>query len=442
MESKIPVYKLFKPLTAIVDALIIYVGVYLALRIKFIGGAETLTEQNLTAIGNVLPFICVIGVVLLYVNGMYNGRARVVFDAVYSIIIVVFLLAVITMALSFFLRSFAFPRSVIAAGSLLQLLLLSAWRVVALYIERALHGKQTVLVVGHNGEIQQAVDKINLSPGSPYEVRHLFDLSHEYKQLRRIIPTVDHVFVCAHISPEERQRIFYYCMERDTSVFMVPDLMDICLKNAQMQPFDDMPVFKLGRLKLTWDQRLVKRLFDICFSVIVIVLTAPIMLIAALLVRLTSSGPILYRQERITENGRVFRILKFRTMINGAEDETGPVLTAEKDQRVTRVGAFLRVSKIDELPQFINVLVGDMSVVGPRPERPFFTDQFNTATLDYEYRATVKAGITGYAQVMGKYTTSFEDKLRYDLMYIKNWNLWLDITLIAQTVRVFGMSVQ
>jgi lipopolysaccharide/colanic/teichoic acid biosynthesis glycosyltransferase len=169
-------------------------------------------------------------------------------------------------------------------------------------------------------------------------------------------------------------------------------------------------------------------------------LSSPLILISMAAIKLTSPGPAIYKQERITINNKPFRLYKLRTMRQGAEDGTGPVVSPANDPRVTRIGRLLRLTRLDELPQFINVLMGDMSVVGPRPERPCFTERYEEECPGYGYRAAVKAGITGYAQLMGKYATSASDKLRFDLWYIKNYSLWLDITLVIKTIKVLFMK--
>ncbi|SHF52147.1 Sugar transferase involved in LPS biosynthesis (colanic, teichoic acid) [Caldanaerobius fijiensis DSM 17918] len=164
------------------------------------------------------------------------------------------------------------------------------------------------------------------------------------------------------------------------------------------------------------------------------------MLIIALLIKLTSPGPIIYKQVRITEKNREFNIYKFRTMYKDAEKLTGPVLATDDDPRITKVGKILRAARLDELPQLFNVLKGEMSFVGPRPERPFFVAQFEKQHPTYTYRHNVKAGITGLAQVLGKYTTDFDDKLRFDLMYITNYSIWLDIKIILLTIKTAFMK--
>jgi exopolysaccharide biosynthesis polyprenyl glycosylphosphotransferase len=181
--------------------------------------------------------------------------------------------------------------------------------------------------------------------------------------------------------------------------------------------------------------RLTKRVFDVVFSTAVLVLLAPLMLLVAAAIRLSSPGPVLFRQQRMGLDGQPFTMVKFRTMPVDAEIVTGPVWAREGDPRRTRLGRLLRRLSLDELPQFVNVLRGEMSVVGPRPERPMFVEQFRRTVPGYMLRHKVKSGITGWAQVHGlRGNTSLDERIRYDLEYIEHWSIWLDLRIIALTV--------
>ena len=169
---------------------------------------------------------------------------------------------------------------------------------------------------------------------------------------------------------------------------------------------------------------------------IAMIVAAPIMAIVAIAIKLEDGGPVFYKQKRMTLNDREFEILKFRSMIVDAEKYAGAVLAADNDPRITKVGKFIRATRLDELPQILNILKGDMSIVGPRPERKVFIDEFVKEMPEFHYRTKVKGGLTGYAQVYGKYNTSPYDKLRLDLMYIENYSFLLDIKLIILTVRI------
>jgi exopolysaccharide biosynthesis polyprenyl glycosylphosphotransferase len=182
-----------------------------------------------------------------------------------------------------------------------------------------------------------------------------------------------------------------------------------------------------------------KRFFDIVASIVGIIVLSPVLLITALLVKLTSKGPVLYSQVRVGRKGRLFKMYKFRSMRTDAEKETGPVWAAENDNRLTPIGDFLRKAHIDEIPQIINILKGEMSLIGPRPERPIFVEKFKEEISGYEQRLAVKPGITGLAQVWHRYDETVEDvknKLKYDIKYIKNMCFWADINIILRTFRV------
>jgi len=193
----------------------------------------------------------------------------------------------------------------------------------------------------------------------------------------------------------------------------------------------------MGFIRRTY--AVLKRVLDIVGALIGLIVFSPLMLIVAIMVKLTSKGPVIYSQTRVGKDGKLFQIYKFRTMKQDAEKETGPVWAVVGDSRLTPIGGFLRRTHIDELPQLINVLKGDMSIIGPRPERPVFVEEFKKLIPDYEKRLTVKPGITGLAQVWHRYDETIHDvqkKLKYDLLYIKKMCLWSDIRIILRTFRV------
>ncbi|MCA0268084.1 MAG: undecaprenyl-phosphate glucose phosphotransferase [Bacteroidetes bacterium] len=222
---------------------------------------------------------------------------------------------------------------------------------------------------------------------------------------------------------------------RTARVYYVPDLPDLGVLNARATDLDGLPVLHLideVPRRLTWA---LKRVFDVVFSAAVLVLLSPLLLVIAVGVKLSSPGPIFYRQERVTLGGQRFGMLKFRSMPVNAEAETGAVWAKPGEQRATPLGSFLRRTSLDELPQFWNVFIGQMSVVGPRPERPVFVDEFRQRVPGYMLKHTVPAGITGWAQVHGwRGDTSLEKRIEYDLYYIQNWSLKLDFKIVLLTV--------
>jgi Undecaprenyl-phosphate glucose phosphotransferase len=218
-------------------------------------------------------------------------------------------------------------------------------------------------------------------------------------------------------------------------VKVVPDVLQVIALRARLEDLDGVPVININEPSLQGFNSIVKRGLDVVFSAAGLAVLGVPLAIIALLVRVTSRGPIFYRQERTGLDGKPFTIVKFRSMYNDAERETGPVWTKPGDPRVTPLGRFLRRSNIDELPQLWNVLRGDMSIVGPRPERPHFVEQFRHKIPSYMLRHKVKAGLTGWAQVNGwRGNTPLEKRIEYDLYYIENWSVRLDLKIMWLTL--------
>jgi exopolysaccharide biosynthesis polyprenyl glycosylphosphotransferase len=220
------------------------------------------------------------------------------------------------------------------------------------------------------------------------------------------------------------------------NVRLIPDLFQLLTLKASIQDLDGFPVISIDEVPLRGARRFVKRITDMVVSSLLLILFSPLVLIVSLLVKLTSKGPVFYHQERVGLDGRQFVIHKFRTMICDAEKETGPVMANTDDPRITKVGRFLRKYSIDEIPQVINVLKGEMSLIGPRPERPNFVKDFIDKIPKYMLRHKVKSGITGWAQVHGlRQDTSIEKRLEYDFYYIQNWSVGLDLKILWMTLR-------
>lgn len=236
-----------------------------------------------------------------------------------------------------------------------------------------------------------------------------------------------------------RNDFLKFCYENDVEVFLPPRISDIIVRAAQPIEQFDSPLVLCKNCTLTETQKIAKRAFDIVASLVGIVVSAPILLIIALAIKLYDGGPVLYKQKRITANEQVFDIYKFRSMIVDAEKD-GVTPAKDDDPRVTPVGKIIRAIRFDELPQLFNILKGDMSVVGPRPERIEHHELYTAQIPEFPYRTKVKAGLTGYAQVMGKYNTTPYDKLLLDLEYIQNFSFFLDFKIILLTVKVIFMK--
>ena len=233
----------------------------------------------------------------------------------------------------------------------------------------------------------------------------------------------------------ERNRILKYCYRNNIRVYVTPKISDIIMNGADNIFLFDTPLLLCRNRGLSIEQRFVKRLMDIVISLIGTVIASPFMLIIAAAIKLYDHGPVFYKQERITRDGRPFMIYKFRSMSMDSE-AAGARLASKNDKRVTPVGKVLRNIHFDELPQLFNILKGDMSVVGPRPERQVIMDEYRKELPEFDFRTKVKAGLTGYAQVFGKYNTTPYDKLKFDMQYIENYSIGLDLKILILTFKI------
>lgn len=244
----------------------------------------------------------------------------------------------------------------------------------------------------------------------------------------------DNIFL-EDIPSEQRNELLKYCYEQGKQVYCTTKLSDVIIRGSGLTQYNDTPVFFCAKFGFGLGYRVVKRILDIVGALILLVVLSPVFLVIACKIKLEDGGSVFYRQTRCTENMKEFQIYKFRSMIMNAEEE-GATLAEENDWRLTKTGRFIRKTKLDELPQLINILKGEMSFVGPRPERPEFIKVAQKDIPEFILRTKVKAGLTGYAQVMGNYNTDFLDKLKWDLMYIENHSLFLDAKIILMTVFV------
>lgn len=233
-----------------------------------------------------------------------------------------------------------------------------------------------------------------------------------------------------------RNDILKFCYQNEIRVYVAPKLTDVIMRGAKDVTLFDTPIFLVKGTGLTITQKAVKRLMDIVLCLIAMIVAAPIMLVVAIAIKIEDRGPVFYKQKRTTRYGETFDILKFRSMIVDAEKAGISIPATGHDPRITKVGRVIRAMRIDELPQILNILKGDMSIVGPRPERVEHVEEYTRKIPEFEYRLKVKGGLTGYAQIYGKYNTGAYDKLRMDLLYIENYSILLDIKLILTTIRI------
>ena len=248
-----------------------------------------------------------------------------------------------------------------------------------------------------------------------------------------VIARNDTVFLY-DVPTRERTSLIDFCYQTQKNIYYNFEMIDVVSQGAKYVTLDDKSLVMHMAKDLTMEQRIIKRLMDISISLFALVLTSPIMLVCAIAIKAEDGGKVFYKQKRLTKYGRVFQVYKFRTM---KEENSIHKSVTENDDRITKVGNILRKFRIDELPQMLNILKGDMTVVGPRPEMLENVEKYTSDLPEFSYRLRMKAGLTGLAQISGKYNTSPKDKLVMDLMYIENYSIWQDLKLIFQTITVF-----
>ena len=246
--------------------------------------------------------------------------------------------------------------------------------------------------------------------------------------------------ILSGLPAEDQMRILHQCYDLQKDVLCRAQLEDIMLSNARQVIVDDAAFLAMDYRKMTILQRLIKRGMDVLFSALVLLVLSPLMAVIALCIHFEDGGKVIFRQERMSVNGRIFTICKFRTMSEAASSSKHQVSASADDARITKIGHFLRRTRLDELPQFWNILKGDMTLVGPRPEMLENVEKYKQQLPAFVYREKMKAGLTGYAQIEGRYNTTPEDKLMLDLMYIESFSIWLDIKLLFRTLTVFFKS--
>jgi len=360
-------------------------------------------------------------------------------------------------ASAFFSSDFVYARALMALAWLLAILLVWASRLLQYWIRGLLLKRGAmearVLIVG-TGEMGGAIlQKIQQSPALGYRAAGF--VSPHYRAgsepiqgvpllggLDEVGPIVQRhainevIIAEPSLSHQRMMDIVAACEKERVNIKAFPDVFQIISSEVSIGDLNGLPMVSIRDAGLRGWNLALKRAVDIIISTSMLILFSPFMLLISLVIKLTSlRGPVFYIQERVGLDGKPFQMIKFRSMIPEAEEETGPVWATNGDPRATRLGAFLRRSSLDELPNFINVLIGEMSVVGPRPERPYFVEQFSKKVPRYPERHREKAGLTGWAQVNGlRGNVSIEERTAYDLWYVENWTLWLDFKIILRTL--------
>ncbi|MGX7092124.1 sugar transferase [Hutsoniella sourekii] len=424
---------LLRILAVILGSIVSLGCIYISFYLKFLGD---IPYRNFSAFENSYPFIIIGFIVINLLFGTYIFYNKSKTDLFYFTMLSQLFLSFYMMAMTYAGSWLTFPRSVLLVNFFVSSIVMFLFNLLIYKLYQRLRGQKKVLVVGESDRALEAVRNFDSMSNRRHQVTHVV-LSNYLVNIRKLIDQVDIVYITGNIADEEeRLAIYEFLMKANKKLFLSTNFENLMMVNPNIMNFEDESIIEVSGFKISAEEAVVKRLIDLAVALVLLVVTAPIMLVTAILIKVDSPGPIFYRQERITKDQQTFDILKFRSMSESAEAESGPVLAKSNDSRITRVGKFIRSTRIDELPQLINVLKGDMSLVGPRPERPYFVDRYAKENPYYLLRHNVRAGITGYAQVYGKYTTDFNSKLNFDLLYIKTYSLAFDFKLLFQTLKI------
>lgn len=414
-------------------------------------------SQYLRALWVVIPvYLWVFRSYGLYQVGRHIRRVEEIFHLLKGIAVG----TVILMAFSFFYREFSYSRLFLVFLWLFASLMVSLFRYLLIqwlyHIRRQSKDFQRVLIVGSNRNARTLIEWANQNPHLGYRIegvlvqekeligKHLegIPIVGSVEEGEKIIEKIhpDEVIVTDADLPKDKLTDFLLRCENGFMSFKVAsDLYGIVSSNLDVEYVGSVPLLGFKPLPLDdlWS-RVTKRTFDLFVSSSLFIFLSPVFILAALTVKLTDGGDVFYKQERVGQDGRNFTLFKFRTMRSDAEQNTGPVWAKKQDDRCTTVGGFLRRFNIDELPQLWNVLRSDMSLVGPRPERPHFVNQFRDEIPRYMTRHKIKSGITGWAQVNGlRGNTSLQERIKYDLYYAENWSLLFDLEILFMTLFAF-----
>lgn len=316
---------------------------------------------------------------------------------------------------------------------LAEMLVSTIWNVIVIKLYNRIFQPWKILLVYGERPAADLVYKVE-ARRDKYAIYDAVNINEGMEQIKKRILDFQAVII-GDIPAVERNDVLKYCYAKKVRAYVIPKISDIILMGADRIHVFDTPFMLSRGYTLSFDQRFGKRTLDIILSVLLLIAASPFMLLTALAIKLYDHGPVFYSQVRCTKGGKEFAIYKFRSMIVDAEKKGGVQLAKEHDERITPVGRVTRAARIDELPQLFNILKGDMSFVGPRPERPELIEEYSQEMPEFVFRMRVKAGLTGYAQVYGKYNTTPYDKLKLDLFYIENYSFWTDMKLILMTVK-------
>ncbi len=385
-----------------------------------------------------LLILAIYFILLLFFSNTYGGlkigylkSMEVFFSQIFALIMV----NVISYFQISLLRNWLVPVLPIFEVFLIELAISFLWAHITNAIYMAIFKPRELLLISGVYSVEDIINKFN-SRKDKYHIAKTVNISEGIEKVRQeCLGDYDGVIIW-DVPSEFRNGLVKYCYGRNIRIYVMPKITDVLLKGSDELHLFDTPVLLIREYAIKIEKRAIKRLIDIIVSLLAIIVFSPIMLVTAIVVKLYDGGPVLYKQVRCTIGRKEFMIMKFRSMRVDAEKDGVARLASKNDSRITPIGKFIRKCRIDELPQLFNILVGDMSFIGPRPERPEIIDQYLAEMPEFAFRMKVKAGLAGYAQVYGKYNTTPYDKLKLDLTYIENYTIWLDIKLMLLTLKI------
>ncbi len=324
--------------------------------------------------------------------------------------------------------------SMIFVMFLLDLLAVALWSIACDKLYFSIYPPIKMLIVYGDSSVVNLMSKMR-NHEKKYDICAVADISEGLDAVLKDIDNYEAVMLY-ELESSDRNRIIKYCYKNSIRAYLTPKISDIIINGSEKLHIFDTPLLMYTSKGLTIEQKFIKRIIDIVIALIAVVVLSPFMIITAIAIKIYDGGPVIFKQTRLTANNDIFHMYKFRSMVVDAERNGEARLACENDERVTPLGKIIRKIRFDEIPQFFNILKGDMSIVGPRPERPEIAEQYIEIMPEFEFRTKVKAGLTGYAQVMGKYNTTPIDKLKLDLMYISNYSIFLDLKLILMTIKI------
>lgn len=320
----------------------------------------------------------------------------------------------------------------------LELVFIVVWTMIFQMVYRNMFPPRRMLFIEGDRKDYHLMDKIN-ARDDKYQICEVVSYKKNLETIKKKMELYDAV-VIGDMPSHERNLLLKYCYISGIRSYSVPKISDVLLRSSDELNLFDTPLLLSRNMGLSVDQEWMKRAEDLLIATLMLLVFSPIFVLAAVGIKCTDRGPVFYKQERLTKDGKHFMIYKFRTMVVDAEKMSGPVLASERDPRILPIGKILRATRMDELPQILNILKGEMSLVGPRPERPELAAEIEREIPEFRYRLKVKAGLTGFAQVYGKYNTNSYDKLKLDLMYIRKYSLMLDLKLILMTPKIMFLK--